>query len=206
LIGSTPEATVFQFAFCLLLYNTLQVTRGFIAANQKRPAESISIENIFVDVTEELLTFDVLLRRGLVWLDAIPPCEDVALRLRELLKQEWSDRWIKAINKKRPLMWFRAANEPTDRSSAFWKRTEKDVNSSGCQSPGNGPYPHGQHRSRIAPGTLPADRHRPLASQDRFAAFQRRASPQQARTGKDGQRPGFPPNSIEVLSIAAKKH
>jgi hypothetical protein len=101
LIGSTPEATVFQFAFCLLLYNTLQVTRGFIAANQKRPAESISIENIFVDVTEELLTFDVLLRRGLVWLDAIPPCEDVALRLRELLKQEWSDRWIKAINKKR---------------------------------------------------------------------------------------------------------
>ncbi|MGV2335366.1 MAG UNVERIFIED_CONTAM: hypothetical protein LVR18_15035 [Planctomycetaceae bacterium] len=101
MIGSTPEATVFQFAFCLLLYNTLQVTRGFIAANQKRPAESISIENIFVDVTEELLTFDVLLRRGLVWLDAIPPCEDVALRLRELLKQEWSDRWIKAINKKR---------------------------------------------------------------------------------------------------------
>jgi hypothetical protein len=101
LIGSTPEATVFQFAFCLLLYNTLQVTRGFIAANQKRPAESISIENIFVDVTEELLTFDVLLRRGLARLDAIPPCEDVALRLRELLREEWSDRWIKAINKKR---------------------------------------------------------------------------------------------------------
>ncbi len=33
LIGSKPAATAFQFAFCLLLYNTIQVTRGFVAAN-----------------------------------------------------------------------------------------------------------------------------------------------------------------------------
>lgn len=101
LIGSTPAATIFQFAFCLLLYNTLQVIRGFIAANQKRPAESLSIENIFADLKEEVVTFDVLLRRRLLRLDPIPPCEDVALRMHELLKDEWSDRWIKAINTKR---------------------------------------------------------------------------------------------------------
>jgi hypothetical protein len=101
LIGSTPEAAVLQFAFCLLLYNTLQVTRGFIAANQERPTETISIENIFVDVTEELVAFNVLLRRGFLLLEDIPPCEDVAARLQELLRDEWTDRWIKAINKKR---------------------------------------------------------------------------------------------------------
>jgi hypothetical protein len=101
LIGSTPAATIFQFAFCLLLYNTLQVTRGYIAANQARPTETISIENIFVDVTEELVTFDVLLRRGFIALKGIPSCEDVSARLQELLKGEWTDRWIKAINKKR---------------------------------------------------------------------------------------------------------
>ncbi|MFM7055700.1 MAG: transposase [Planctomycetota bacterium] len=33
LISSRPEAAIFQFAFCLLLYNVLQVTRGFIAAS-----------------------------------------------------------------------------------------------------------------------------------------------------------------------------
>ena len=37
LIGSTPEATVFQFAFCLVLYNIIQVLRGYIATARKQP-------------------------------------------------------------------------------------------------------------------------------------------------------------------------
>ncbi|HWU39753.1 MAG TPA: transposase, partial [Candidatus Acidoferrum sp.] len=35
LIGSTPQATLFQLAFCLLLYNTLQVVRGHLASLQQ---------------------------------------------------------------------------------------------------------------------------------------------------------------------------
>ena len=37
LIGTTPQGTVFQFAFCLLFYNLLQVVRGYIATAQGRP-------------------------------------------------------------------------------------------------------------------------------------------------------------------------
>lgn len=61
--GRTPgEAAVDillpdRATFCWLLDNTLQVTRGFIAANQEHRTETISIENVFVDVTEELATF-----------------------------------------------------------------------------------------------------------------------------------------------------
>jgi hypothetical protein len=39
-IGSTPQATVFQAVFCLLLYNLIQVVRGYVAAAQVPPVRS----------------------------------------------------------------------------------------------------------------------------------------------------------------------
>ena len=44
LIGTTPQGTVFQLAFCLLLYNLLQVVRGYVAVAQARPIPTISLE------------------------------------------------------------------------------------------------------------------------------------------------------------------
>jgi len=41
LIGGTPQACIFQFAFCLLLYNMIQVVRGYLAAGQYRQPEEI---------------------------------------------------------------------------------------------------------------------------------------------------------------------
>jgi Transposase DDE domain len=102
LIGGTPEATIFQFSFCLLLYNVMQTIRGFVAMHQKRDCESISMENLFRDTRDELTTFSVLLRRGVITLDHLPPAQgDLHTRLHDLLKSEWSDRWIKAQNKTR---------------------------------------------------------------------------------------------------------
>jgi hypothetical protein len=102
LIGGTPEATIFQFSFCLLLYNAMQTIRGFVAKNQKRECESISIENLFRDTREELTTLSVLLRRGVICVDDIPPRQDnLSRQLNDLLKNQWSDRWIKATNKNR---------------------------------------------------------------------------------------------------------
>jgi Transposase DDE domain len=103
LIGSTPKATIFQFAFCLLLYNLIQVIRGNIAALQERETETISIENLFVDVHRQLIGWSVLVESGLP-LDDIPVAsnlEELAARLRHLLQDQWSNRWIKATNKKR---------------------------------------------------------------------------------------------------------
>ena len=53
LIGSTPEATIFQASFCLVLYNLLQVMRGFMAAGQAGlAADEVSMEKLFADVHE----------------------------------------------------------------------------------------------------------------------------------------------------------
>jgi hypothetical protein len=102
LIGGTPEATIFQFSFCLLLYNVMQTIRGFVAKNQKRDCESISIENLFRDTRDELTTLSVLLRRGVISVDDLPPHQDnLQWQLNDLLKNQWSDRWIKAKNKNR---------------------------------------------------------------------------------------------------------
>jgi hypothetical protein len=56
LIGSTPQAPVFQAAFCLLLYTMVRVLRGYIATAQPPPclAEEVSAEQLFDDVQREL--------------------------------------------------------------------------------------------------------------------------------------------------------
>lgn len=101
LIGGTPQATIFQFAFCLLLSNVLQTIRGFVALHQQRDYETISLENLFVDTREQLLTWSVLERRTIVSLDFFQPlaAKPLKTRLHRILQPEWSDRWIKAINK-----------------------------------------------------------------------------------------------------------
>ena len=45
LIGSTPEGTVFQASFCLVLYNLIQVIRAYVAAGQSElPVEMVSVD------------------------------------------------------------------------------------------------------------------------------------------------------------------
>jgi hypothetical protein len=102
LIGSTPKATVFQFAFCLLLYNVIQVIRGYVAAHQERDTETISIENVFHDVQRQLTAWSVLVESGIpVNISLAGDLAALADRLNALLSSQWSDRWIKATNKKR---------------------------------------------------------------------------------------------------------
>ncbi len=63
----------------------------------------ISIENLFLDAHRQLTAWSVLVEAGLP-LEDIPVAPDLATlaaRLHTLLANEWSDRWIKATNKKR---------------------------------------------------------------------------------------------------------
>jgi IS4 transposase len=103
LIGGKPKATIFQFAFCLLLYNLIQVIRGYVAAHQNRETETISVENLFLDVHRELTTWSVLVDAGIPLQDILvaPDVAILADRLHGILATEWSDRWIKAKNKQR---------------------------------------------------------------------------------------------------------
>jgi Transposase DDE domain len=105
LIGCTPQATVFQASLCLVMYNVLQVLRGYAAAVAPEPTavEALSAEQIFADLHEELVGLHRVLDAGelLECLPAAAAGEQVGARLRALLDRAWSASWRKAINKKR---------------------------------------------------------------------------------------------------------
>ncbi len=104
LIGSTPEATVFQAAFCLLLYNIILVLRGYLAEAQGEKPEAISTEQVFTDVRRQLIAWEEVLtaQATVALLTGQLTAEQLQERLRELLKEVWSQRWLKAPPRKKP--------------------------------------------------------------------------------------------------------
>jgi hypothetical protein len=102
LIGGTPQANIFQFAFCLVLYNLLQVVRGYVAEAQQRQAETISVEKLFTDVTDELTAWNKVMDPGttVALFAEPPPLAQLQQRLRALLSRVWTERWLKAPAKK----------------------------------------------------------------------------------------------------------
>ena len=103
LIGGTPEATVFQFAFCLVLYNLIQLVRAFVAAAEERERETISTENLFEDVRRELIAWNVMIEpeATVTYFDDPWTFARVKKRLQTLLRSVWMDHWIKAPPNKR---------------------------------------------------------------------------------------------------------
>jgi hypothetical protein len=98
LIGGSPQATVFQFAFCLLLYNLIQIVRATLAARHRRKAESISTEKLFLDIERELTACTVMwnVEQLAARVDRPWRAIEVKSRLKELFSHVWSDRWLKA--------------------------------------------------------------------------------------------------------------
>jgi len=104
LISSSPEGTIFQLGFCMLLYNLIQVVRGYVAEAQRKAAETISLEELFYDVHRELTSLSTLIDSPEV-VDHFPPAQTaLALKtyLRELFASVWEDRWLKSPKKKIP--------------------------------------------------------------------------------------------------------
>src|SRR5581483_4959136 len=104
LIGCTPQATVFQASLCLVIYNALQLIRGYIAAGRAEPTrvEELSTAQIFRDLHEDLVSLHRVLgaEELLGCLPVAATAEQVMGRLRELLGAVWSRRWRKAADPK----------------------------------------------------------------------------------------------------------
>jgi hypothetical protein len=106
LIGTTPEGTLFQLSFCLLLYNMIQVVRSHVAAAAHLPVEAISTELLYADVQRQLASLAEVV--GLVRaaeLLALPGCVSLSSavlreRLANLLANVWTERWRKSVNKR----------------------------------------------------------------------------------------------------------
>jgi hypothetical protein len=102
LIGGTPQATVFQLSFCLVLYNLTQAIRAIVAESGRRPTAEVSGEKVFRDVRKQLSSWRTVLsvEETLGCFAPRPTADAVGRRLQELLGQLWRDDWIKAKRKK----------------------------------------------------------------------------------------------------------
>lgn len=103
LIGSTPEGAVFQGALCLVLYNVLEVLKGYVAEGQGLAAAAVSGEMLFTSLTREWVTVATLGVEGLVEAAGRESRSAEAIRgfLRERLGGQWQTLWKKCPNKKR---------------------------------------------------------------------------------------------------------
>jgi hypothetical protein len=103
LIGSTAEGSVFQAAFCLALYDLLQVIRAYVAAGRgELPVEMVSVEQIFVDVQKELTALAELFAPRTIagWYAEELSREELVARLGAQLGGVCTPRYRKAVNTK----------------------------------------------------------------------------------------------------------
>lgn len=96
LIGGTPEATVYQASFCLLLYNVVTIVRGYVAEGAGKEAEDISLEELFKDVERQLISWsEVFTLEETVGLLQNWPAALLTKRLQQLLGGAYLERWQK---------------------------------------------------------------------------------------------------------------
>jgi hypothetical protein len=102
LIGGTPQACIFQFAFCMLLYNIVQLLTNYIAEGQRCEAEAISQEKLFDDVHRQLIAWNVLftLEQTNERFDTTLTASQMQKQVRDILADVWSDTWRKCPKQK----------------------------------------------------------------------------------------------------------
>ena len=103
LIGGSPKACIFQFAFCLLLYNMIQVIRGYLAEAHDVEPEEISTDKLFDDVEQQLIAWNVMFDPDitLAYFASPPNQLELQSRLQTLLRSTWSDVWLKSAPQER---------------------------------------------------------------------------------------------------------
>ena len=96
LIGTAPQASVFQAAFCFVLSNVIQAVRNYLAEAQGLVPETISTQLLFEDITAELTAWHQFLTpaQTLWWLaDGIRTAAQVRSYLRQRHGNRTSNRW-----------------------------------------------------------------------------------------------------------------
>lgn len=97
LISSTPQATIFQAAYCFLISNFFVVIRAYLAEGQQRDPEAISTYQVQYDVERQLIAWSEVLdvEATLKTLGPVLTAEALRAHLRHRLPPSWSDRWKK---------------------------------------------------------------------------------------------------------------
>jgi hypothetical protein len=99
LIGCSPKATLFQFSFCLLLYNMMQVIKSYVAGDGKVLASIVSMYHLFDDVRREMQAWAY--HTDGTWVRAGRTNVELREHLCVLLKGSWKAiKYTKASDKK----------------------------------------------------------------------------------------------------------
>lgn len=109
LIGCSPKAVLFQFAFCLLLYNLVQVVKSYVAGDGLVRLAIVSTFGLFYDIKRELTAWAYLGSGD--WQRCRRDPAAMHRRLRALLRGTWdpvaytkaSDRKPRVRTIRRPL-------------------------------------------------------------------------------------------------------
>lgn len=99
LIGCKPQAVLFQFSYCLLLYNLMQVIKTYVAEDGKVLVKQVSLFYLFDNVRKELTAWACHVKSD--WPRQQRDAEQMRVRLGALLKGSWNPiRYGKASDKK----------------------------------------------------------------------------------------------------------
>lgn len=100
MIGSTAEATLFQFAISLLIYNVMRLIQAHVSQARDVSPEDLSFPKIARTAKKQIASLNVLVSAGQcadhIQSRKLTACQ-VALRLGRL----WDQDWMKARKKKR---------------------------------------------------------------------------------------------------------
>lgn len=98
LIGCTPRATIFQAAFCFVIYNAILVMRSYVAAAGQVTPQEVSTAKFFDDVQEELIAHGKLVPMQSLIESSEPVKTEAQVKrmLSDLLSSRWRPRWLKA--------------------------------------------------------------------------------------------------------------
>jgi hypothetical protein len=109
LIGASPRGIIFQGALCLLIYNLTLTVKGYVAQAGQQAVSAVSTENLFYDLSRELIAWSVLGGGGggggggeAPSLPPAAPRDPAAMRarLQALLGGRWNKRWLKKPDKR----------------------------------------------------------------------------------------------------------
>ncbi len=101
LIGTSPRATLFQLSLCLLLYNVLQLVRGYVAAANDKPMGQVSPKKLLEDVREEMIALHKVLPKETIIAGLGGPLSGVELSLLLGARlARWEKRWHKAARRR----------------------------------------------------------------------------------------------------------
>jgi len=120
LIGTRPLAGLFQFSFCLLLYNLVQILRGYVAAAADQSAERVSSEKLFDDVRHQLVAWRVMIPVAQTesYFANLSDLPCLKRHLTRILAHVWRPTWTKSPRQPHR----RVAHETTNRTHSSLQR------------------------------------------------------------------------------------